>query len=321
MSRILGPAIVLTVAAALGCNGRNAGTAEPPEAGSPSSSAAAVDSAPSSSAVASASAAAPSPVHHRGVVGSFFRAALDADLTEDEKTAVDKLEEPLRSDPGTHREAVAFHTDLVLSTKAGRMDTAKLQADEAAINKAYVAQQDGQASALNGLHDALTPEQRKSVVEALRAMQAAHDRPPPKAGDTSATDAATRRLERMKAQLALDADQQRQVAVVLAREDAPSSAAIQAHFEAAKKQMDALLVAFEKDTFDPKKLDLSPPSGKRASDPMERQARYIGQLLPILRPEQRDRLATMMDHPHVDHGHGAGDSIAEPLEMGEGRVR
>jgi hypothetical protein len=319
MSRILGPAIVLTVAVAWGCNGRNAGTAELAEAGA-ASSAATLDSAPAPSADASASAAAPPPMHHHGLAGSFFRAALEADLTDDEKSAIDKLEEPLGNDPGVHRELAAFHSDLVLFTKAGRMDTAKLQADEAAINKAYAAQQDAQAVALNGLHDALSSEQRKAVVEALRAMQAAHERPPPKPGDTGVTDATARRLERMKSQLVLDADQQRQVAGVLTH-DLPAPAAIQAHFDAVKKQMEALFGAFEKDTFDAKKLDVSPLPGKRPSDPMERQARYIGQLLPILRSEQRDRLATMMDHPRMDHGHGGGDSIAEPLDVSEGRGR
>ena len=320
MRRILGPLLVLNLAAAApsACNGRNAATVAALEAAAPSSSAAADPSA-AASADASVSAAPVPPVHHRGIAGQFFRAALEADLTDEEKTAVDKLEEPLRNDPGPRREFAAFHADLVLAAKAGRLDTAKLQADEAAVNKAYVAREEEQTTSLAGLHDALTPEQRKAVVDALRAMQAAHEHPPSVSGVTEA--ATTRRLEHMKMQLGLDADQQRQVAAVLARADAPTPAAVQARFEASKKQMEVALTAFEREAFDAKKVDLSPFPGRKPSEPLERQARYIGQLLPILRSEQRDRLAALMDHPRVDHGHGAGDSIVEPLEPTDSRGR
>ena len=318
MLRVLALVVVTSVPVLLACNGRRAGTVAAPEAEAPSSAVTA-DAAPSA-AVASASAAPTPPVHHRGIAGLFFRAALEADLTDDEKSALDKLEEPLRNDPVPRHEINAFHADLVASTKAGRLDNAKIQADVAAINKAYAAREDSQAAALSGLHDALTPEQRKTVVDSLRAMQAAHDRPPPSPSAASATDAATRRLERMRLQLGLDADQQRQVFAVLTRGEAPSPAATQVRFEAGRKQIEAVLAAFEKDApLDAKKLDLAP--AKKPSEPMERQAKYIGQLLSILRPEQRDRLAGLMEHPRVDHGHGASDLIVEPLELGDGRGR
>ncbi len=316
MRRIFGSLFVLTALVPLACNGRNAGTAVAVEAEAPSSSVATVDSSPSASASVAASPAPP-PVHHRGIAGLFFRAALDGDLADDEKATLDKLEEPLRNDPGPHHESAAFHGDLVASTKAGRIDAAKLQTDEAALNKAYASREDDQATALRGLHDALSPERRKAVVDAIRAMQAAHDRPPASLSAAGATEAVVRRVDRMKTQLGLDADQQQQVSALLLR-DQPSPAAIQARFEANKKQMDALLTAFEKDAFDAKKVDLAPFPGRKPSDGMERQAKYIGQLLPILRPEQRERLATMMDHPH-EHGHGPMDSIAEPLDPSEGR--
>jgi Spy/CpxP family protein refolding chaperone len=317
MLRVLALVLVAIVPVLPACNGRSAGTVAAPEAEAPSSAATA-DAAPSA-AVASASAAPTPPVHHRGIAGLFFRAALEADLTDDEKSALDKLEEPLRSDPGQPRHEInAFHADLVASMKAGRLDNAKIQADLAAINKASAGREENQAAALSGLHDALTPEQRKTVVDAIRAMQAAHDRPPASPSAASATDAATRRLERMRLQLGLDDDQQRQVFAVLTRGVAPSPAAIQARFEAGRKQIEAVLAAFEKDApLDAKKLDLAP--AKKLSEPMERQAKYIGQLLSILRPEQRDRLAGLMEHPRVDHGHGAGETIVEPLELGDGR--
>jgi Spy/CpxP family protein refolding chaperone len=319
MSRIPALALLVITCVPAACNGRNSATAGVSDAGAASASSLAVDSSAPLDAAASASAPPPPPVHHRGLVGLFFRAAQDADLTDEEKAALEKLEEPLRSDPGPRHEIAAFHTDLVLSIKAARIDGAKIQADEAAVNKAYASREEEQATALAGLHDVLDPAQRKTVVDALRAMQAAHDRPPPPAGDAGPSDAIARRLERMKMQLGLDPEQQRQVAAVLSREAGTPTGA-QARIDAGKKQMEALLVAFEKDALDSKKVDLSPFAGRKASDPMDRQVKYIGQLLPILKPEQRDRLAGLVEHPHMDRGRGGFDSIAEPLEPGEGRA-
>ena len=122
----------------------------------------------------------------------------------------------------------------------------------------------------------------------------------------------------MKAQLVLDEDQQKQVAAVLAR-TAVTTAAVQAHFDASKKQTEAIASAFEKDTLRPQKLDLSPTPGKKPTDGIDRQIKYLGQMLPIFTAGQRDRFAAMMDHPR-DRG-GRGDSITEAPDPGGGPGR
>jgi pyoverdine/dityrosine biosynthesis protein Dit1 len=82
--------------------------------------------------------------------------------------------------------------------------------------------------------------------------------------------------------------------------------------DAAKKQLEAVLAAFEKDTFDPKKVDLSSTPGKKPTEALDRQVKYIGDLLPILTPGQRDRFAVLMDHGR-ERGM-RGESLAEPPE-------
>jgi len=317
-----GASIVIGIAFGIGaCHGNNATSAAPdaePEA-APSASADETEAGAASASAASASdAAAPGPVvHHRGIAGPFFRAALEADLTDDQKATLDKLEEPIRNDPGARKEASAFRTDLVASIKAGRIEGAKLQADEAAITKAVLAHQEEQATALNGLHAALSAEQRKAVVDAVRASQPAHDHPPTfMLSDAGASEWVAHRLERMKSQLVLDLDQQKEVAAVLARNEPPPPGAMQAHAEAVKKQTEALLVAFEKDAFDAKKLDLSATPGHKPTEALDRQVKYVTQLMPILTAGQRDRLAGQIERPR-----GKGESIAEPFEMGAGMVR
>jgi len=316
MKRIptIGLAIVL---AATACNGHSAATAAlpdaEPEAAAPDA-AEVPDAAPGPDASASAGPTTP-PMRLRGLTGAFFRAAHDADLSDDQKATLAKLEEPFQGEPGWHREMQALHVDLVASVKDGKMDTAKIATDEATLAKALSAHEDEQAAALGGLHDALTPAQRGAVADAVRT---ARERPPP-AAPAGGQDWTTHRVERMKSALVLDADQQKQVAAVLAH-DAPTPAASQARFDSIKKQTEAVAAAFERETFDPKKVDLSAVPGKKITDPFDRQVKYLGQLLPIFTPGQRDRFAGMMEHPR-DRG-GRGDSITEapdPAGGGPGR--
>jgi len=79
-----------------------------------------------------------------------------------------------------------------------------------------------------------------------------------------------------------------------------------------------------------KKLDLGMMPGKTAHDPMDHMVAYYTQLLPILHPDQRDKLATSMDKPFgADRrgpggggaagggGGGAGDDISFPFSEPE----
>jgi Spy/CpxP family protein refolding chaperone len=303
---------------ATACNAHSASTVGLPD-GEPEAAGPVVevpDAAPVVDASTSAAPAVP-PVHRRGLVGMFFRHAHDSDLSDDQKTAIAKLEEPLQNETTSRREMTALHTDLVNGVKEGKMDTAKLAADEAAVAKMLSSREEEQATALAGLHDALTPAQRGMVADAVRA---ARERPPSSAPPPGATDWATRRLEHMKSQLVLDQDQVKQVAAVLARE-APTPAAAQAHHEAVARQTEAVARAFESDTIDVKKLDLSASPGKKSTDAFDRQIKYVSSLLPILTPGQRDRFAALMEHPQQRAGAGRGDTITEAPDPASGSGR
>ncbi len=303
-------AIGLSVVLAAACNGRNASTAAVPDAEPEAAPSAAVVDVPDASPGADAASAGPMApaMHRRGITGAFFKAALEADLSDDQKTAVAKLEESLQTDPGSHKEMSALHADLVASVKDGKLDAAKIAADEAAVAKVLSAREEEQATALTGLHDALTPAQRGAVADAVRA---ARGRPLP-AMPQGAPDWSTRRLDRMKSQLVLDQDQQKEVAAVLTR-SAPTPASVQAHADTLKKQTEAVASAFERDTFDAKKVDLSSSPGKKVTDPFDREVKYIGSLLPILTPGQRDRFASLMEHPRDRPGR---DSITDAPDPG-----
>jgi hypothetical protein len=146
----------------------------------------------------------------------------------------------------------------------------------------------------------------------------------------AAVDWSKRRLDKLTTDLSLDAGQQQQVAAILAKPtDVPNAAAMQARWADRKTKIDALLTAFAGDTFDAKKLDLGMMPGKTAHEPMDHMVAYYTQLLPILHPDQRDKLATSMDKPFgADRrppagggtpaaGGGAGDDISFPFSEPE----
>ena len=144
---------------------------------------------------------------HAGPAGTIFRAARDLELTTRRKrrsTASSRssrgraAERRLQDAPGGHRHrhprGQARSGEASDRLRRDRQDVAALQAKE--------------AEALSGLYAALEPAQRKVLVDAVRAKQAAREAQfdAHLAGDAGAPAEWTkRRLDRMTAQLGLDA--------------------------------------------------------------------------------------------------------------------
>ena len=81
-----------------------------------------------------------------------------------------------------------------------------------------------------------------------------------------------------------------------------------------RDRQETVLSAFEKDTFEAKKLALD--DAKKARAPMEEQVKFLAQLVPILRSEQRDKLAKQMQKSEARNRHRGpgGDRGHEPAE-------
>ncbi|HTQ44782.1 MAG TPA: hypothetical protein VMI75_18605 [Polyangiaceae bacterium] len=320
--------------AVLGCDQSSGGSGPTPVASS-----AAPLTAPQASASASA-AAKPRPhvARHGGIAASLFRFAHDLpDLSQAQDESLDKIEASLKADDDGIRTAMkSFRGDLVAGVRAGKLDTAKLTGDDGIVDKAIADHQSKEAAALDSLHSLLTPVQRPALVANIRAKQADHESHMTewmqgKGGDGGTVDWTKKRLDKLTADLTLDAGQQKQVAAILTKPtDVPNAAAMQARWTERKTKMDALLTAFAADSFDAKKLDLGMMPGKTAHDPMDHMVAYYTQLLPILHPDQRDKLATSMDKPFgADRrgpggggaagggGGGAGDDISFPFSEPE----
>lgn len=327
-------AITLTLAVAPACKDKPAETGATDAAAAASAAAstkavAAVTDASADDAAASASAAdAAAPDRegkrgaHRGPSVMLFQAARALDLKDDQKTKVEAAEKDAHAATDeAARDAMKaaskdLHAELIAGIKAGKIDTAKLEPKYAAIEKLTAAGHAKEVLALTALHDALDATQRKAVTASVRAKQAAreakmahrggHDGGAPDGGGASFQT--KRMIGGLTRGLELDAEQEKKVDAIVAKDDGkgrPDPAEM-------KKHVEALLTAFEADKIDPKKLELD---AKKARGPMEAETKLLTQLLPILKPEQREKLAARMEKGPSPHGRRGGFGNPPVLEQ------
>jgi len=230
-----------------------------------------------------------------------FPAARALELSPETKTKVD-LADKLAAPPGktatlTRDATKDLHAELVSEIKAGKIEPAKLEPKYQAIEKIAAGDHDKEAASLNALYAALDTTQRKAVVASVRATQttreearAAHTKDGGAPDGGAMAGAGKRGLERLTRGLELDADQQKKVDALSPKDD-PKSNLDPAEL---KKHLETLLTAFEKDGgFDAKKVDGY--DAKRPRLALEGETKLVTQLLPILKPEQREKLAAKME--------------------------
>jgi Spy/CpxP family protein refolding chaperone len=326
MNRALVLVLPIASIVALGCNDSSGG------ATTAGSSSATTTASALASAVPTVSAPKPHPMfgRHGGIAAGLFRAAHEVPLKDEQKDSLDTIEASLKADDDGLRGAMkTFRTDLIAGVKAGKIDATKMTADDAVVDKAVADHQTQEAKALDSLHALLDSTQRGAVVASVRAKNADREKRmmgwmQAKEADGGAPDFAKKRLAKLTTDLTLDAGQQKQVAAILAKQsDPPNPTAMQTRWDDHKKRTDALLTAFAGDTFDATKADLKILPGKTPHEPTEHMVAFFTALLPVLHPDQRDKLAATMDRP-FGAGGGPGmmgmqvrspvDDIAFPFE-------
>jgi Spy/CpxP family protein refolding chaperone len=249
-----------------------------------------------------------------------LRGAKDLELKDAQKTKVDALAASLRpTSPGeTKTELKDLQTDIAAQTKAGKLEPAKLEPKLAAIEKAGQAQKDKEAQALDDLHAALEPAERAKLVADLKAKQGQArehrgDHGDQDGGAKKAEEWTKRRLAKMTKELDLDDAQQKKVEAILAKDAVSAKAGMPDRAEM-KKQMDGALDAFEKDTFEAKKLDAFATAGKKSRAFVDHEVQFLSQLVPLLTPAQREKLSTSMSSPPKrDHERGPRGGDSESL--------
>lgn len=247
----------------------------------------------------------------RGTSGQFITAAQALDLKDDQRETIKKLEEASANDkPADGREAMqALNKEIVEGIKAGKLEPAKLETHYADMEKAEKSRDEGQAKILNDLHTALTPEQRKALVTALRTKDAEREGPPDaaKAPEPPKPDPAKekerkaemskREVERLTRELTLDEAQQKQAEAAVAKKKEDKVEDRKLAKEANKKRSEKLYTEFEKEKFDATKLELTAKSTMR--DHAKSMVDWVNSLLKIVKPEQRDKLAATIERGHA----------------------
>jgi Spy/CpxP family protein refolding chaperone len=262
---------------------------------------------PPASAEAPPKPAAPKITRRPGLVGELFGRARRLALTDEQRSAVDRLDQELwgpQQDEQLKTALKEFVELLIAGVNAGRIDTRKLAPWRAAIEKAAETRREREAAALGELHGVLEPAQRKRLV-ALTRKDHPTARPQRKAAKPAKPDPrrgaerSKRRLARVGALLGLDEAQKRRVDAVLARFDPEKSN--QAHAAALAKRRQKLLEVFEQDDPDASQLDLG--AGPRAM--LEHRVAFLTALLGVIKANQRAKLARTIERPTAARWGGA----------------
>jgi Spy/CpxP family protein refolding chaperone len=306
-------AIVTGGSLASGCTGcnkpaDNTADAAPSTSATPASTSAAVVASDAAAPEGGATADEPGRRgNRRGPFSMLFQAARGLGLTGDTLKKVDdaeKLAAP-SGDNAARDAAKELHAEVIAGIKANRIDPAKLEPKYAALERISLAEHDKEAASLNALYAALDATQRKAVVASARATLAKRDermshrdsdRGDAGGPDGGRANAGKRSLDRMMRGIELDAEQQKKIEALARKDD------LKGRFDPAEanKRLEVLLEAFEKDSFDAKKVDTFDAKKHRAV--LEEETKLVTQILPILKPEQREKLAARMERGPSPHG-------------------
>jgi Spy/CpxP family protein refolding chaperone len=234
------------------------------------------------------------PFRHGGIAGLAFNAAHDAQLTDDQAKSIEEIQTKLSTnDPSQRTVFTDYQTHLNAGTKAGKFDDAQLKADYAAIDAIRHGEEDREAEALNALHALLTPEQRTTVVNSVKAKEAQIDmQKPPPMPDGGVDDRIKATITRMTTDLTLDASQQKRVTDLLLKDERQAASSFPARKEEQKKHADDFAAAFEQADYDAKtQAESADAGGAPPHEQMEKEVHFLTQLVAILKPDQREKLA------------------------------
>jgi hypothetical protein len=245
-------------------------------------------------------------LHFRaGPAALFLDSAQDLELDDAVRGKIEKLAEQLDTDEDeTPRQDIKeLHDDVVAAVRAGEVDAKKLGPRVTALQATMQKRLEKEVAAMNALYASLAPDSRKALGAGVqkRARDREEDfaRVAGDAGTETLNERGKRLPERLKRELDLDAGQMEKLPPILTK------LPVEDGREAARKRFDALLAAFNAATFEAKKLDAFGLAAAKARVPMDREVLFLSQLVPILKPEQREALAGRLDGERLRLGTGS----------------
>jgi Spy/CpxP family protein refolding chaperone len=227
--------------------------------------------------------------HHGGGIAHFIAMSLDTLGTDEAKRPqIEKIQADLRActAPARDQEKALLAT-LADGVAAGKVDTAKVDADVAQVGSAAEGIHACAVSALNQLHAVLSPGERSALVDKVQAhyevwRQVNHEAQP--GGQEKGG-----RLAALAAELNLTPDQVSQISAAL---KATFGGPRASHFDPAKAEahLKSFETAFVADTFDAAAVHGN-ANGHFATHGARRMSLFYETVAPLLTPEQRTALA------------------------------
>jgi len=275
---------------------------------------------------------APKPHHgHHGML-ELFSIGLDAlDLSPEQKTAIDAVKADIAArGEGPKEQREKLETDVIAGVNAGKIDHAKTDADIKAMAAAVAATEPAMQEDMNRLYKALTPEQRKKLIEIMRekgkemhegmehgAMghgATDHDAPHVAVKDNGNTGPGAPMHEhehenkgamehehegmgpegmlgKLTDELGLTPEQKDKLRMKLSAQMESQHAAMKTKMTTIMKHMDAVGTAFEGDKFDAKKAGVGTDAPDMVKAMASAKVQFVETVLSVLKPEQRSKFA------------------------------
>jgi Spy/CpxP family protein refolding chaperone len=212
------------------------------------------------------------------------------EIKPDQKAAIDAAVADLEKLGAQHGDAgKQLVTDIADGVAAGKVDRAKTDADIKKLADAVSASKGGVQEAVNKLHKALTPEQRKKLVEEMRArgeeMRQKHAENP---DEDPAHEA---RMKMLSESLGLSAEQVEKIKTKTKVVLKAQMGTMKANMGTMQKHMKAIGDSFETDKFDAKKVGVGERASEMAKTMAKNRIAFVEAVLAVLTPEQRAKFA------------------------------
>ncbi|HEY3821915.1 MAG TPA: Spy/CpxP family protein refolding chaperone [Polyangiaceae bacterium] len=221
-----------------------------------------------------------------------LNAAEGLQLSDTQRATVRTLQAQLDANArNTHGAFQGLHAELAAEVRAGTVGGVALQPQESQMAEAVRAHIDREADAENALYAVLDPSQRAAVVAAVRATQPGRTEAQGPSGALPSEMTREKKLARLTDELRLDPTQQQQVSALLAPEPSMATA-----LQDRQRRFDELLAGFTTATFDARAMV---PEAQSRADMVrvgvQREVAFLNELLPVLRPDQRELLARHLE--------------------------
>ena len=294
-------------------------TSAAPAATLPAPAPVASPAAPASPAPAASPAAESTMTHlnHRHPLVALFLVSVDAlNLTADQKAPI----EGIKADLTKHSEVAKeprekLRADVVASVVSGKFDQAKIDADIRAMSAAVAATLPALQDDMNRLHQTLTTEQRKKLIEVIREKgnemhehgMAMHEQAekdehghPVKADGHEHEQVGKEAddhgrwegpLAKLGEELSLTPDQSAKIRTKVRALARAQHAAMKDKMAASEKHMAAVGTAFEADKFDAKRAGVGAQAPGLVNSVASDRVQFVQAVLPALTPEQRPKFA------------------------------